>query len=117
MASTDLSERRSAPEAANGSAVPLLSHRNGGGPHLRETKFDSTSTAFCSENSGTSAAAHPRESSLPNGGARRMQHSQSGGGGGSWSSTGFVQLTACTAAGVVFGFAAEKAKGMLLFIL
>ena len=28
--------------------------------------------------------------------------------GGSW----FVRLSACTAAGVAFGFAAEKAKGM-----
>ena len=33
--------------------------------------------------------------------------------GGGWlTANKFVKLSACTAAGVVFGFAAEKAKGM-----
>ena len=33
-------------------------------------------------------------------------------GGGGWLTANFVKLSACTVAGVVFGFAAEKAKGM-----
>ena len=33
-------------------------------------------------------------------------------GGGGWLTANFVKLSACTAAGVVFGFATEKAKGM-----
>ena len=36
-----------------------------------------------------------------------MQHE-----GGGWLTANFVKLSACTAAGVVFGVAAEKAKGM-----
>ena len=32
--------------------------------------------------------------------------------GGGWLTGNFVKLSACAAAGVVFGFAAEKAKGM-----
>ena len=34
--------------------------------------------------------------------------------GGGWLTVNFVKLSACTAAGVAFGFAAEKAKGMEL---
>ena len=33
-------------------------------------------------------------------------------GGGGWLTANFVKLSACTAAGVVFGFATEKAKGI-----
>ena len=40
-------------------------------------------------------------------GAPLMRHE-----GGGWLTANFVKLSICTAAGVVFGFAAEKAKGM-----
>ena len=32
-------------------------------------------------------------------------------GGGSWLASKFIKLSACTVAGVIFGVAAEKAKG------
>ena len=55
---------------------------------------------------GSAAAASSYHESTVSQGALMQQ------GGGGWLTANFVKLSACTAAGVVFGFATEKAKGM-----
>ena len=79
---TEMSYRRS-PEVNNGAA-----HSTTNGVHLTGYRKGLESTPQ------TSASHH-------------VGHGQSQLSRGSW----FVKLSACTAAGVVFGFAAEKAKG------
>lgn len=68
--------------------------------------------------SDTSSNVHlQREMNVQNGGVPLQQKADLVQGtstvtGSRWMTSALVKLAACTAAGVVFGFAAEKAKGL-----